>query len=331
MLRELKMMRAAVALLVALAVFATPAWSATKEAASDVVVTVNGTAITRQDFDREMMTAQQYFAAMGHENIQGDKLEQVKRAVLNKLISSTLLLQASKKGGIKVDRAKVEAEAKGFRGRFSSDKEYQAAISKLHISEAGLREKISEGMAIQAFIQRDFTDKAKVTEKEIKEYYDNNSAAFHKPEQVKASHILISVKPDADAATKKAAREKLERIRKQILAGGDFAAFAKNNSDCPSKTQGGDLGYFSRGQMVKPFEQAAFSMMPGDISDIVETQFGYHIIKVVDKKPATTISFADAHDRIAEHLKQVKAQEDVSAYLKKLRKEAKIVPDTPAE
>jgi len=331
MLRDLKMMRSAVILLLVLTGFACSAWAGEKDAATDAVATVNGVEITRQDYDREMQAAQQYFASMGHQAVSGERLKEVEKAVLKKLINGMLLFQASQKSGIKVDPAKIEAEFKGFRDRFPTEKEYQTALVELHLTEAGVKEKIGEGLAIQEFIQRDFTDKATVSDKEIQDYYDHNSAAFHKAEQVKASHILITVKPDADEATKKAARQKLERIRKQIVAGGDFAAFAKKNSDCPSKTQGGDLGYFSRGQMVKPFEQAVFSMMPGDVSDIVETQFGYHIIKLIDKKPATTVSFADAHDQIEDHLKQAQAQAAIGGYLDKVRKEAKITSALPVD
>ena len=105
-----------------------------------------------------------------------------------------------------------------------------------------------------------------------------------KPEQVKASHILVKVDAGADEAKKAEARKKIQEIQQKVKAGGDFEALATENSDCPSKAKGGDLGFFERGQMVKPFEEAAFALKPGEVSGIVETQFGYHIIKVQEKK-----------------------------------------------
>ena len=332
MLRQLRMTGLAMAVLLLLIGVTSTGWAKEeKKAGSDVVATVNGTAISRQDFDREMMAAEQYFAAMGHQNIEGEKRKEVREAVLNKLINGTLLYQASRKSGVKVDPAEVDTEFAGFKSRFPSDKKYQEALAELKLSETGVKKKIAEGKAIQQFIEQEFVNKVTVPEKAIKDYYDNNPKAFQTPEQVRASHILVAVKPDADEATKKAARKKLEKIRKQIQAGGDFAELAKKSSDCPSSSQGGDLGYFGRGQMVKPFETKAFSMMPGDVSDIVETQFGYHIIKLTDKKAATVVSYTDAHERIERHLKQVEAQTKVNDYIKGLRKDAKITTNLPAE
>ena len=331
MLPSFKTIRMAMAALLVLATFAAPALAANKEVAGDTVATVNGIKVSRQDFDREMRSAQQYFASQGQAAPAGGQNDEMKKAVLDKLVNGVLLYQASKKGAVKVDQAAIDAEVSGFKKRFPSVKEYQEGLKQLHLTEKEIREKIEQNMAIQKFIERDFVNKATVPEQEIKDYYENNTKSFQEPEQVRASHILITVKPEAAAATKKAARKKLEDIRKKIVAGGDFAALAKTSSDCPSSKQGGDLGYFSRGQMVKPFEAAAFSMMPGDISQVVETQFGYHLIKLMEKKNASVISFADAHDRIAGFLKQAKAQKKLGEYVEGLRKGAKITTAIPAK
>ena len=120
------------------------------------------------------------------------------------------------------------------------------------------------------------------------------------PEQVRASHILISTKPidpNADPNQAKAqAKDKAEELLKKVKDGADFAALAKENSDCPSNAQGGDLGLFPRGQMVKPFEDAAFALKVGEISDLVETQFGYHIIKVTEHQDPNQITFREGQD-----------------------------------
>jgi peptidyl-prolyl cis-trans isomerase C len=111
------------------------------------------------------------------------------------------------------------------------------------------------------------------------------------PEQVHARHILVKVDPKADATQKAAARKKIEDIQKQLKNGEDFSELAKKASDCPSNAKGGDVGYFGRGQMVKPFEDAAFSLKPGEVSGIVETEFGLHLIKVMDKKPEKIMDY----------------------------------------
>ncbi|MDH4321270.1 MAG: peptidylprolyl isomerase [Desulfobulbaceae bacterium] len=328
MFRKMMMAIAALTILVGTTALG---WSAPAKDGASVVATVNGVSISRQDFDREMRSAEQYFASQGQSPAETASAKEIKQAVIDKLVNGALLYEASKKSGIKIEQAALDAEFKGFKGRFPSDKEFKAALTQLSLDEAGIKEKIGQSLAVEKYINQAFVDKAKVTDQEVKDYYDNNISAFATPEQVRASHILITVKPEADAATKKEARRKLERLRKKIVAGGDFAALAKKNSDCPSNAKGGDLGYFSRGQMVKPFETAAFAMMPGAVSEIVETQFGYHLIKLTDKKHAETVSFDEARPRIDNYLRQSKAQKAMVESLKTMRDAAKITIAMPAD
>ena len=324
MLRKMMMAIVAVTLVVGIA---GPVCSAPVKDADLVVATVNGVKIHQQDFDREMQSAQQYFASQG----QGVDLPEIKKAVLDKLVNGELLYKASLEKGIKITEATVEAEYNSFRSRFPDDKTFHDALAKLAIDEKGIKVKIKQSLAVEQLVDQEFFEKTKVPEQEIKDYYENNVSAFASPEQVHASHILLNVKEGADDATKKAAKKKLERIRKKIIAGGDFAVFAKKNSDCPSSAKGGDLGFFSRGQMVKPFEATAFSMMPGDVSEVVETQFGYHIIKVLEKKHAETTSYEESRPRIETYLRQSKSQEALNEFLESTRKKAKITTAMPAD
>ena len=135
--------------------------------------------------------------------------------MLDKLVNGALLYDASVKDGIKVDPAAVDAEFNAYKARFPGDKEFHDALAQLSFDEAGIKEKIGQSLAIEQFINEKFVGKAAVSDQEVKDYYDNNISAFASPEQVRASHILITVKPEADEATKKEARKKLERIRKQ--------------------------------------------------------------------------------------------------------------------
>jgi peptidyl-prolyl cis-trans isomerase C len=135
---------------------------------------------------------------------------------------------------------------------------------------------------------------------------------------------LIKVDPEADESRKAEARKKLEMIQKRLRKGEDFAALAKEFSEGPSRGKGGDLGYFRRGQMVKAFEEAAFTLRPGEVSDIVETKFGYHLIKVIDKKPEKTMAYKDVKDRLGDYLKREKVQKEVRLYVEKLKEKAKV-------
>jgi peptidyl-prolyl cis-trans isomerase C len=156
-------------------------------------------------------------------------------------------------------------------------------------------------------------------------YYKENEEDYNKPEEVRASHILIKVAQSATEEEKAAAKAKIEKLLKELKGGADFATLARENSDCPSRVKGGDLGFFERGSMVKPFEDAAFGMQPGQMSDVVETQFGYHIIKITERKPAGQTPFEKVKADIIKTLQQVKKGESFRQYINKLRAEAKVV------
>lgn len=135
---------------------------------------------------------------------------------------------------------------------------------------------------------------------------------------------MVSVDPKKEPSQKAESRKKIEDIQQKLRKGDDFSALAKEYSQCPSGSEGGDLGYFQRGQMVKPFEQAAFALGPGEVSDIVETKFGYHLIRLADKKPESVVPYEDIKDRIGQYLKQEKAEKDVVSYVQNLEEKAKV-------
>jgi peptidyl-prolyl cis-trans isomerase C len=163
-----------------------------------------------------------------------------------------------------------------------------------------------------------------VNDAEAKAFYEENKADFNTPEQVKASHILIKVAPTATPEEKMAAKAKIDGLLKKVKAGGDFAALAKENSDCPSKERGGDLGFFDKGSMVKEFGDAAFAMKVGQISNVVETQFGYHIIKVTDRKEGGMTSFDKAKADIVKSLQEKKKGEIFRQLIEKVKAGANI-------
>ncbi|MFQ5772679.1 MAG: peptidylprolyl isomerase, partial [bacterium] len=154
--------------------------------------------------------------------------------------------------------------------------------------------------------------------------YDANPKFFKQPEEVKASHILIKVDADATEAQKSEARQKIKNVQQKLKSGEDFALLAKEFSQGPSSVKGGDLGYFRRGQMVKSFEDAAFSLKLNEVSDIVETRFGYHLIKVVDKKPEKIFTYMEVKDRLNQRIKQQKVEKEAGIYINKLKEDAKI-------
>lgn len=243
---------------------------------------------------------------------------------LSQLTSAELLYQAGKKLEIKDLEKQVEAKIEQGKSRFPNPEDFKKAVQALDMTEKDLQDYTRRDLIISNFIQQNIAAKATVSDEESKKFYDENIDKFKQSESVKASHILIGVDPAATAEEKKKAQEKISKLRKDIAGGADFATVAKESSTCPSSQQGGDLGYFGKGQMVPPFEKAAFSLKKGEISDVVETQFGYHIIKVTDTKKAETVDYKEAKPRIDDYLKNQKVSTAVNDYLAEARKKAEV-------
>jgi len=186
-------------------------------------------------------------------------------------------------------------------------------------------EMITDNYIAIEYLKKEVANKVEVSEEDIKAYYESHKDEFKTPEMVRSRHILIKTDPSASDSDKKKAREKAEEILKKIKAGEDFAKLASDVSDdTGSKTKGGELGFFTKGRMVKPFEDAAFSLKPGEVSGIVETQFGYHIIKVEEKKEPGMEPFDTAKEKIKQKLLQERTKAKVTEFLEKAMKEANI-------
>jgi len=293
------------------------------EPSIDKVAIVNGSVITSEEFNRELNPIKQRISQQG-QKISPVQLEGIRNKILDNLINIELLFQESRNNGIKVEKEAIDSQIKSLKQNLSNDTEFKNFLSELNLSERAFKLKIKKGIAIQKLIETQIADKIKISDEESKAFYDTNPDLFKQPEQIKASHILIKVEPGVDEIKKSEAKEKIKNIQQKLNKGEDFATLAKEFSEGPSKNKGGDLGYFQRGQMVKPFEDAAFALKTEEVSDIVETQFGYHIIKVVDKKPEKTIAYENVKKDLTQHLKQEKTNQEVKIYIQKSREKSKI-------
>ncbi len=296
-------------------------------AEDDSVATVNGVKISKKEFDTNFQAAKGQFAKVGWQESDSKQMVDLKNKVLDRLINIELLHQQSQKQGVVVESKKVDKAIAEFKNQFPDDAKFQDFLQQKQISEQDMKAEIEKSMVLkklQDVLRVEFSETTVFGDKDAEKFYSENPDMFKQPEQVQASHILISVEENADEAAKKEAREKIEGIGKQIKDGGDFAELAKSNSSCPSSANGGDLGLFGKGQMVKPFEDAAFAMQAGEVSNIVETKFGYHIIKVTDKKAESTMSFDEVKEKLKPWLKQQEIDKKIQTYLDNLKKNAKI-------
>jgi peptidyl-prolyl cis-trans isomerase C len=312
-----------------------------QEVSDPVVVTVGGTNITesqieaqiKPEFDRMAAKAGQLPPAFAEQY-----KKQLRQAALERLVVEQLLDEQIQQSNISVTEQEVTEKIEQIAAQQQpplslEELKMRAAASGKDFNE--LRQDIHRGLSYEKLFQAQWEGKIDVTESDANNYYSGNPKEFETPEQVKASHILIasdtsdtSVDPN-DAKAK--ALAKAEQLLAQLKDGADFAELAKANSTCPSASKGGDLGFFSKGDMVAPFEKAAFALEPGQLSDIVETKFGYHIIKVTDHKDAGVVSLDQAKGDIIEKLTRGKKADIAREYIQSLKDKANITYQSSQE
>jgi peptidyl-prolyl cis-trans isomerase C len=288
------------------------------------VAAVNGETISKGQLDRELAGIQGRMARQG-QPVPDGALAQIRGQVLDQMIGEELLFQESRKQKINVDDQKIHVQIDEMARSFEDKAAFDLALANAGLSREVLTERLRRQMAIQQLIEDKIVAGLEVVEARADEFYKANPEIFVQPEQVRARHILIRTEAEADAAAKAEARERIDEIRRKAVEGEDFAALAKTHSQDPgSKDNGGDLGFFARGQMVKPFEETAFALKENEISQVVESPFGFHIIQVTGRKPAETVAYETVKPRILEHLKQQAIREKLDAYVDGLRQGAKI-------
>jgi peptidyl-prolyl cis-trans isomerase C len=287
----------------------------------EVVARVNGENVTRQEFQDFLENLE--VRAGGP--VPAEQRDQVYRRVLDQIVGYKLLQQEAKARNIAVPDSEVEARIGEIKKQFPSEDVFMQTLIERKMTLEQMRTDARQDMAVGKLIETEIAAKAALKPEQVQEFYDKNPDQFKQPERVRASHILIRIPEGGDAAAKAEARTKAEQVLKSVKAGQDFAALAKEHSQDPgSAVQGGDLGFFEQGQMVGPFNDAAFTLQPGTTSDLVETQFGYHIIKVAEKQPARTIPLAEVRPQVEQYLQNRNREEQTEAFVKALRSKGKI-------
>jgi peptidyl-prolyl cis-trans isomerase C len=250
--------------------------------------------------------------------------ETVEMMVANKLLSN-----AAKKSSLTVSDEELEEELVSIEDGIPDDRGLAEALAENGIEFESWKEELRGQMLIGKLVEEKTSSVQEATAADAAAFYEENIDNFKVPESVTASHILIGFTPDDTDETKATKKADLESIREQVLAGASFEELAAQSSSCPSGQQGGSLGTFGRGQMVPEFEEAAFSMKTGDVSEIVETQFGYHIIKVTDSSEEGVRSLGEVKDQLLAYLTSRNKQEALSNYIEELKEKAEIVYHKP--
>ena len=287
----------------------------------DTLATVNGEAIQKAEFEKAL----QSFEANAGGQIPADHRDQIVRTVLDQMIGYKLLVQEAKNRKQSVSDDELNKRMTQIRSQFATDEEFKNLLANQGLTLEQLRTDARNDMAVNNMLQGEFGGKVGVTPQQVDEFYKQNPNQFEQPPRVRASHILIGFPENADDAAKAAAKAKAQQVLSQVKAGKDFAALAKQYSTDPGSAQnGGDLGLFQQGQMVPPFDKAAFSMKEGETSDLVETQFGYHIIRVVEKMPTRTVPLEEVRADIQQFLEGRNRQQATQSFVDGLKAKGKI-------
>ncbi|QXE90962.1 peptidylprolyl isomerase [Geomonas subterranea] len=304
---------------------AVPAPAAPAQAAEvkDAVQIVNGVAITRAEVERATRVL---LSQSGQpQQLPPQAMQKATQAALDQLTTAELIYQEASKVEIKDLDQQVEKKIAESKALYPNPDAFEQALKGSGLTVAEMTRNARKSIVINTFIERRFATKAEVSDAEAEKFYqDNLEKYFTRPESARASHILVKVDATESAEEKAKAKEKAETLLKRVKGGEEFAAVAKAESGCPSATVGGDLGTFGRGQMVPPFEKAVFDLKPGEISPVVESQFGFHIIKLAEKHEAGKMSYDDAKAKIFEYLKAEKVRQQVGAFVEELKSKAKI-------
>ena len=285
----------------------------------DVLARVNGQDVKKADFEMLLRNME-----LSQGPIPAERRDEILRGALDRLITYTVLRQEAKARNITVADNEVDEQLKTMQSRFPNEADFKKALEARGMSLERLRADARVDMVITKLLESEVATAAPATDDEVRAFYEKNPDKFKQEESMRASHILIMVDQKADEAERKKARVEIDAILKRARAGEDFATLAKAHSQDGSAAQGGDLEFFARGRMVPEFDKVAFALEPGEISDVVTTQFGYHIIKATDRRAAETVPLEKVSPQVKQYLTNQKKQERADAFVAGLKQKSRI-------
>ena len=280
---------------------------------------VNGQEISAEAVNFELDRLVRFY--MGHGMTMAEirqNLPKLEAKALDQAIGAKLLLDQAARLDIPVTEKDIDAEVARVVQQVGGEENYKKALAAQGISEADFRKELEKGARVNMLVNQACAHVADPTEDEVTAFYEAHKAEYVEPPQVLCQHILVKGSNDA-------ALDKIKEIRERIVNDkADFAEEAKKHCDCPSGAQGGSLGWFGRGMMVPEFDKAAFEMKKGEVSGVVTTEFGYHIIYKADERGGGQQTIVDVHDQIKDLLRHEARGKAMDAYVAELREKATI-------
>jgi peptidyl-prolyl cis-trans isomerase C len=268
----------------------------------EVVARVNGEDIKREVIYRELNKAVTKYKSKGM-TLTPDQLKTASKKLVDDEISRTLLLQRGKKIGVSATPEMVQNKLTKVKASFKSDSVFEHKLKNRGMTLEQYQEELRTNLVMDQVIKKEVESKIKISENDLKNYYEKNISKFKTQEQARASVILIKSPPGSSPERERKVRKKMESILAQIKSGTDFKGLAIKFSQDSLASKGGDLGFFEEKKMFPPFSERAFSMKVGEVSEIFKTQHGFHILKVTDKKPGTSRSFGKEKETLKKQAK----------------------------
>lgn len=288
------------------------------DAMPPVVATVGDEEISRDQLLTEARGARNALLQSGVPAEQTET-EAFYRQALDQIIAGMLLYDEAQAEGLVPPQEQIDQQIATLRQQVPEGQTFESLLASRGTDEAQLREELRMNAALQRIVDTKIAPQVKVSEEDARAFYDENLARMQVPPRVKVRHILLKA-PAAEEGNKAEVRKKAEDLRARIAGGADFAALARQHSeDQVSQDNGGELPWILQGQTVPEFEQAAFALGPGELSPVVESQYGFHIIEGVERQEATTAPFDQVRPRIMARLQDTAAREQLHAHVDQLK------------
>lgn len=286
----------------------------------EVVARVNETPIDKTELITRVETVRDQMHIP-----KGDLPIDIYRTVLDEMVDLELLYQSSRSNNLVATPEEVDKGLADLKAQYPSEEAFVEQLKSESIALESLKEMLAKDISIQKLVDGVLSKKVIVTDDAKRKFYAENESEMEQPEHLKLRHILVRVPDSATEEQREQARLKIEGLRKQITEGGaDFGALARENSDDPgSRDKGGELTLIE-GQAAPPFEEAAFKLQPGEISGVVQTQFGYHIIQLLERVPARKLPYEEVEERIEQYLQQEALRREVQEEVGSLRAKAAV-------
>ncbi|OHB53253.1 MAG: hypothetical protein A2Y10_00695 [Planctomycetes bacterium GWF2_41_51] len=299
-----------------------------------VAVVVNGTEITEGQINKVLDARMEQLASRIPPNMKDQYRQQMRKRLMEQLVIEEILSQKEKAKNITVSQADVNEQVQQqMKQQNLTLDEFKSLLKAYGTNYTEFEQNVRKKLAFEKLMEDEFAGKiTEPNEQQAKAFYDENIEQFKEPEKIHAKHILIKAEDSNDPnQAKAAAKAKAEDLLKKIKEGADFDELAKEHSACPSGKNGGDLGEQPKGTFVPAFEKAAYALEPNQVSDVVETEFGYHIIKLVKHSEAKTTTFEQAKEKIMQHLTNQQKEGVVVNYIQQIKKEADIKFTNPED